>query len=89
MPLSIIQRSLNWTPDIADVYYKRAGAYEDVRDYQEALADYEKLLAMSKFDGNAQRLHERPAIRMFELNREKNKPVVTLTDPVSKERQQY
>ena len=72
-------------PGLADVYYKRAGAYEDVRDYQEALADYEKLLAMSKFDGTAQRLHERASLRMFELNREKNKPVVTLTDPVSKD----
>jgi tetratricopeptide (TPR) repeat protein len=71
-------------PGLAEVYYKRAGAYEEIRDYPKALADYEKLLAMSKYDGNAQRLHEEAARRMFELNREENKPAVTLVEPVSK-----
>jgi tetratricopeptide (TPR) repeat protein len=71
-------------PERADVYYKRAGAYEEIRDYEKALADYEKLLAMSKYDGNAQRLHEQATERMFELNREGNKPEVALLDPVSK-----
>ncbi len=77
-------RVIELNPGMADVYYKRAGAYEIVRDYKEALLDYEKLLAMSKFDGQAQRLHELATTRMFELNREKDRPVVTLTDPVSK-----
>ncbi len=78
-------RVIELDPGMADVYYKRAAAYEVTRDYKEALVDYEKLLAMSRFDGNAQRLQERVTIRMFELNREKEKPVVSLTDPVSKE----
>jgi tetratricopeptide (TPR) repeat protein len=71
-------------PNRAEVYYKRAGAYEEIRDYEKALKDYEKLLAMSKYDGNAQRLYEQATLRMFELNREENKPTVTLVDPVSK-----
>ena len=71
-------------PNLAEVYYKRAGAYEEIRDYEKALADYEKLLAMSKYDGNAQRLHEEATRRMFELNREENKPSVTLIEPASK-----
>lgn len=71
-------------PGKADVYYKRAGAFEVTRDFEEALLDYEKLLAMSRFDGNAQRLHEEASKRKFELNREKDKPVVTLVEPVSK-----
>jgi tetratricopeptide (TPR) repeat protein len=70
--------------DMAEVYYKRANAYEEIRDYEKALKDYEKLLAMSKYDGNAQRLHEEATKRMFELNREENKPQVSLLDPVSK-----
>ncbi len=77
-------RAIELDPGMADVYYKRAGAYEVTRDYKEALVDYEKLLAMSRFDGTAQRLHEQAVIRMFELNREKDKPVVALTEPVSK-----
>jgi tetratricopeptide (TPR) repeat protein len=70
--------------DLAEVYYKRAGAYEEIRDYEKALLDYEKLLAMSKYDGNAMRLHEEATKRMFELNREDDKPMVSLLDPVSK-----
>jgi len=77
-------RAIELDPGMADVYYKRAGAYEVTRDYKEALLDYEKLLAMSRFDGTAQRLHEQAVLRMFEINREKNKPVVALTEPVSK-----
>jgi tetratricopeptide (TPR) repeat protein len=67
----------------AEIYYKRAGAYETIRDYENALGDYEKLLSMSKYDGTAQRLHDEAAQRMFELNRERSKPKVVLVDPVS------
>ncbi|MCK4750578.1 MAG: tetratricopeptide repeat protein, partial [Bacteroidales bacterium] len=77
-------RVIELDQNLAEVYYKRAGAYEEIRDYEKALADYEKLLAMSKYDGNAQRLHEEATMRMFELNREDDKPAVTLVDPVSK-----
>ena len=77
-------RVIELDPNRAEVYYKRAGAYEEIRDYEKALADYEKLLAMSKYDGNAQRLHEEASRRMFELNREENKPSVSLIDPASK-----
>lgn len=77
-------RVIELDPGLASAYYKRAGAYELTRDYQEAMRDYEKLLAMSRFDGNAQRLHEHASERMFELNREKDKPVVSLVEPLSR-----
>ncbi|MEN8230061.1 MAG: tetratricopeptide repeat protein, partial [Bacteroidota bacterium] len=77
-------RAIEINPDNAEIYYKRAGAYEAIRDYEKALADYEKLLAMSEYDGTAQRLHKLATLRMFELNREENKPRVILKDPVSK-----
>lgn len=77
-------RVIEMEPDLAEVYYKRAGAYEEIRDYEKALTDYEKLLVMSKYDGTAQRLHEQATSRMYELNREEDKPVVTLVEPVSK-----
>ena len=76
-------KALELNPNDASIYYKRALAYEDTRDFERALADYEKLLAMSRFDGKAQRLHEQATLRMFELNRENNKPLVVLMDPVS------
>ncbi|MCK4993084.1 MAG: tetratricopeptide repeat protein, partial [Bacteroidales bacterium] len=77
-------RAIEINPDNAEIYYKRAGAYEAIRDYKKALVDYETLLAMSKYDGTAQRLHELATLRMFELNREENKPRVVLKDPVVK-----
>ncbi len=76
-------KAIELNPENAEIYYKRGGAYESIRDYENALADYAKLLEMSKYDGNAQRLHDETAQRMFELNREDNKPQVTLVEPLS------
>ena len=76
-------KAIELDPENAEIYYKRGGAYEAIRDYENALVDYEKLLAMSKYDGTAQRLHEEATRRMFELNREENKPMVVLIDPLS------
>lgn len=77
-------RVIELDPGLATAYYKRAGAYELTRDYEDAMLDYEKLLAMSRFDGNAQRLHAHASERVYELNREKDKPVVSLVEPLSK-----
>ncbi|MCD4710060.1 MAG: tetratricopeptide repeat protein [Bacteroidales bacterium] len=76
-------KAIELDPENAEIYYKRGGAYEAIRDYENALVDYDKLLAMSKYDGTAQRLHEEATRRMFELNREENKPMVVLVDPLS------
>lgn len=76
-------KAIELDPENAETYYKRAGAYESIRDYEKALLDYDKLLAMSQYDGTAQRLHKEATDRMFELNREENRPRVMLIDPVS------
>jgi tetratricopeptide (TPR) repeat protein len=76
-------KAIELDPENVEIYYKRAQAYETIRDYENAVSDYEKLLSMSKYDGTAQRLHEEATLRMFELNREENKPKVTLVDPAS------
>jgi len=69
----------------AEVYYKRANSYEQTRDYESAMADYNKLLELSEFDGNAQRLLAQAQERMFEINREDEKPKVKLLSPASEE----
>jgi len=76
-------KAIELEPENAEIYYKRAGAYEAIRDYESAVLDYEKLLLMSKYDGTAQRLHDEASQRMFELNREENKPMVVLVEPMS------
>jgi len=72
-------------PKFSKAYYRRAAAYEVIRDYKKARADYETLLEMSKYDGEAQRLFDEVTERIFELNRENNRPVVTLIEPLSNE----
>ncbi|MEX0980893.1 MAG: tetratricopeptide repeat protein [Bacteroidales bacterium] len=68
---------------LADIIYKRASSYENIRDFKSAMKDYDKLLELSAYDGNAQRLLAQANERMFEINREKNKPVVKLIEPLS------
>ena len=76
-------KAIELDPGNAENYYKRGEAYESIQDYKKAVADYEKLLSMSQYDGNAQLLRDEATRRMYELNREKNKPIVTLVDPQS------
>ncbi len=78
-------KAIELNPDSAEVFYKRAVAYEAIRDYERALSDYEILVSMSKYNGTALRLYEDANQRMFEINREEVKPRVTLKDPVSGE----
>lgn len=67
----------------ADAYYKRARSYEAIKNLEMAMKDYDKLLELSEFDGNAQRLLAQAKQRMFELNRERDKPVVKLVEPTA------
>ncbi|MCF8225271.1 MAG: tetratricopeptide repeat protein [Bacteroidales bacterium] len=69
----------------SDLFFKRARSYEFVRNYEAAMADYDRLLERSKYDGDAQRLLAEAKERMFEINREEDAPVVKLLDPVSNE----
>lgn len=78
-------KAIELDPENAEIYYKRAGAYEEIRDYENARGDYEKLLEMSEYDGFAQRLYDEATQRMFEINREENKPTVALVDPLANE----
>jgi len=75
--------ALEQAPDRAEIYYKRAGSYEKLRDFEAAMEDYNKLLEMSEYDGNAQRLLAEAEERLFEINREGDKPLVTLIDPAA------
>ena len=74
---------LELDPDRARVYYKRARSFEQINNYQSAMNDYDKLLEMSQYDGTAQRLLAQAEERMFEINREDNKPEVSLLQPAS------
>ncbi len=74
-------KAIELDPENAENYFRRAGAYEEIRDYENALVDYEKLLEMSEYNGTAQRLHDEAAQRLYEINREEDKPRIVLISP--------
>lgn len=65
----------------AEAYYKRAYCYEQVANYSAAIKDYSKLNTLKTYDGNAQELLAKANVRLFELNRESDKPQVLITQP--------
>ncbi len=72
-------------PENAKAYYKRAYSYEQLLQFKEAIKDYEMLAKMSKYDAVAQELLAEAKTRLFELNREENKPSVSIAEPLEKE----
>jgi tetratricopeptide (TPR) repeat protein len=72
-------------PENAKAYYERAYSYEQLMQYKEAIKDYETLTKLAKYDIAAHEMLAAAKSRLFELNREGNKPVVTISDPQEKE----
>jgi len=62
-------------------YYKRAFSYEQIANYEKAVQDYNKITQLSEFDGKAQELLSKAKERLFELNRENNKPQIVVVEP--------
>ena len=64
-----------------EAYYKRAYSYEQIANYEKAIGDYKKLLALSGDDKNADELMKEAKQKLFELNKESNKPQIVITEP--------
>jgi len=76
----------------SEAYYKRAFSYEEISNYPAAIKDYEAIASLSennfeaqKLDFEAQKLLKETKARLFELNREGNKPEISLLDPEPKD----
>lgn len=65
-----------------DAYFKRAKSYEEIMNYEAAAKDYETITALSEFDMKARKLLEEAKNRLFEINRESDKPVIVLRDVI-------
>ena len=67
-------------------YFHRAKSNEEITQYEKAIADYQMYAKMS--DDNDKDAKERLKIvqdRLYELNREGNKPVLSFTEPIERE----
>lgn len=64
-----------------NAYFKRANAYEQMQNYKEAVKDYNRIKEIAPNDQNAQNYLTASKQKLFELNREKNKPEISMISP--------
>ncbi len=69
-------------PDDPDAFFARAKSYEEIMNFDKAMEDYTKITVLSEFDGKAQKMLKESQTRLYELNREKNAPEISLISPV-------
>jgi len=72
---------IGFNPKNSEAIHKRANAYEQISDFKKAINDYEKLLELKQNDPDSEKLLSEAQTRLFELNREKKPPVITIKYP--------
>ncbi len=68
-------------PDYYQAYFKRADAYVSMRNLDKAIIDYEKLEKLKLTEDAALVMLAEAKVKLFELKREDDKPVVVFTEP--------
>jgi tetratricopeptide (TPR) repeat protein len=80
--ISDISKYISLRPDSSDAYFARAKSYEELMNYEKAMEDYNKITVLSEFDMKARKLLKDARSRLYELNREKDPPAITINEPV-------
>ncbi len=80
--ISDFTKVISLKPTNAQAYFNRAYSYEQIMKYDDAIKDYKKLAEVAENDAEAKELMSQAEKRLFELNRETDKPVVVLVNPV-------
>lgn len=65
-----------------DAYFSRARSYEEIMNIEKAMEDYAKITVLSEDDPKARRMLKDAETRLYELNREKVAPEISLVNPV-------
>ncbi len=74
-------KAISLRPEDPQIYMARAKSYEEILDYKSAEKDYKKITSLTKNNAEAKMLQEQARQRLYELNRENEKPVITLQVP--------
>jgi len=69
----------------AEAYYQRAWSNEQIANFKAAIKDYKKLMELSEYDIEAKKLLSKSEDRLYNLNKEENKPEIIFQDPVALE----
>lgn len=64
-----------------DLYFARAHSYEELMELEKAVKDYTRITELSEFDMKARKMLKETDERLYELHREANPPLITLTSP--------
>jgi tetratricopeptide (TPR) repeat protein len=67
--------------DDPDAYFARAKSYEEIMSFEKAMEDYNKITILSEFDMRARKMLKSAQIRLYELNREKVPPEISIISP--------
>ncbi len=73
--------AISFDKENPDYYFVRAKSYEHAMNYSSAAKDYETITQLSEYDVNAKKLLEATKVRLFEINRENDKPEIIIVDP--------
>ncbi len=79
--VSDISKYISFRPDSSNAYFARAKSYEELMNYEKAIEDYNKITVLSEFDMNARKSLKEAHNRLYELNREKDPPLISLNEP--------
>ena len=79
--ISDFTKYITMNPDSANAYFKRARAYEESMSFDKAIQDYNRITVLSEFDMRARKMLKEAQVRLYELNREKAAPEITLLNP--------
>ena len=75
-------RYISLKADDPEAYFARARSYEEIMNFEKAMEDYGKITILSEDDPKARRLLKDSEARMYELNREKVVPEISLISPL-------
>ena len=68
-------------PNNPDAFFARAKSYEEIMNYDKAMDDYRQITVLSEFNQQARKLLKGAQDRLYELNREKSAPEITVISP--------
>jgi tetratricopeptide (TPR) repeat protein len=80
--ISDYSKYLSVMPDDAEALASRAKSYEETMNFDKAIEDYTRITVLSEFDTKARKKLKEAQVRLYELNREKNPPELTLISPL-------
>jgi len=73
--------AISFDKENPDYYFARAKSYEHAMNYTSAGKDYETITQLSEYNVDAKKLLDATKARLFEINRENDKPEIIVVDP--------